>query len=235
MNRIANWNLPGVLLLASGMMLFGLAPPAISNAGAETAKAAIGENQVEIVNPKCPVMGTAMEKMVPEKMTRMFKGQRYGFCCEVCLGKWDKMTDAEREPIAKQAMGENLVEIVNPKCPVMGTAMEKTAPEKMTRMYKAQRYGFCCPVCLGKWDKMTDAEREPFAKAAMGENLVEIANPICPVMGTDMEKTAPEKMTRMYKGTRLGFCCEVCLGKWDKMTDAERAPIAKEAMQAASK
>jgi hypothetical protein len=133
--------------------------------------------------------------------------------------------------VAKGAMGENLVEIANPKCPVMGTDMEKMVPEKMTRMYKATRIGFCCEVCMGKWDKMTDAEREPLVKAAMGENLVEIANPKCPVMGTEMEATAPEKMTRMYKGMRLGFCCEVCLGKWDKMSDAERAPIAKESMQ----
>ncbi len=167
MNRIGNWSLPGVLLLASGMMLFGFAPLAAANTSEETGKAAISENLVEIVNPKCPVMGTAMEKMVPEKMTRMYKAQRFGFCCNVCLGKWDKMTDAEREPIAKAAMGENLVEIANPRCPVMGTEMEKTAPEKMTRMYKGMRLGFCCEVCLGKWDKMTDAEREPLAEEAM--------------------------------------------------------------------
>jgi len=46
-----------------------------------------------------------------------------------------------------------------------------------------------------------------------------------------MEATAAEKMTRMYKGMRRGFCCEVCMGKWDKMSDAERAPIARESMQ----
>jgi len=133
----------------------------------ESPKATEEGRLVTIVNPKCPVMGTAMEKAIPEKMTRMYKGQRIGFCCEVCLGKWDRMTDAEREPIVKQAMGENLVEITNPKCPVMGTDMEATAMEKMTRMYKGQRIGFCCEVCLGKWDRMTDAERNPIVRKAM--------------------------------------------------------------------
>ena len=65
----------------------------------------------------------------------------------------------------------------------------------------------------------------------MGENLVEIANPTCPTMGSAMETTAPEKMTRMYKGRRIGFCCKMCLKKWDAMSNVEKEPLVREAMQ----
>jgi hypothetical protein len=194
-------------------------------------KQAMGENLVDIVNPKCPTMGSAMETTAPERMTRMYKAQRIGFCCEGCLKKWDAMSAAEREPFVRKAMGENLVDIANPKCPVMDMAMEKKAEEKMTRMYRGQRIGFCCEVCLKKWDAMSAAEREPFVRKSMGENLVEIANPTCPTMGSAMETTAPKKMTRMYKGRRIGFCCEMCLKKWDAMSNAEKEPLVREAMQ----
>ncbi|MCF7821172.1 MAG: hypothetical protein K9M17_01865 [Mariprofundaceae bacterium] len=231
MKKVRNWSLLGVLALVSAAMLSGVPASAAGNAAVETAKRAEGTKLVHIVNPKCPVMSSVnMETKVEEKMTRMYKGQRVGFCCEVCLGKWDAMSPADREREFRKSMGENPVEITNPKCPVMDTAMEATAPEKMTRMYKGRRIGLCCETCLTQWDAMTDVEREPLVRKAMGENPVEIANSTCPTMGTTMEATAPEKMTRMYKGMRIGFCCETCLERWDTMTDAEKGPLVRKAM-----
>jgi hypothetical protein len=152
--------------------VLALAVPALAVSAAEKAtpepvKVAKAEKQVEIVNAKCPLMGTAMGKTAPENMTRMYKGQRVGFCCGTCLKKWDAMNDADREATFKTAMGTNPVEIVNAKCPIMGTEMEKTAPENMTRMYQGQRVGFCCDKCLQEWDKMSAADRDAKLKAVM--------------------------------------------------------------------
>ena len=234
--KIGSWRLLGGMLLVSAVMFPGLTASAAGDTAPGVAQATESAKLVPIVNPRCPVMSTVlMDKQVEESMTRMYKDQRVGFCCNVCLGKWDAMNDTDREVIFRQAMGENLVEIVNPKCPVMDTAMEKQIAEKMTRMYKGQRIGLCCEVCLKKWDAMSDAERELLVSKAMGENLVEIANRTCPTMGTAMETTAPENMTRMYKGRRIGFCCETCLKKWDAMSDAEKEPVVSKAMQARKK
>lgn len=104
MKKIRSWGLLGVLLLASAVMLSGLTASAAEMTPADTTKAAEGAKLVPIVNPTCPVMGTVMEKTAPENMTRMFKGQRVGFCCEVCLKKWDAMNDAERDVAFKEAM-----------------------------------------------------------------------------------------------------------------------------------
>ena len=81
-----------------------LAVSAAEKAKSEPAKAAKAEKQVDIVNAKCPLMGTAMGKTAPEKMTRMFKGQRVGFCCETCLKNWDAMNDADRDAKLKAAV-----------------------------------------------------------------------------------------------------------------------------------
>jgi hypothetical protein len=29
-------------------------------------------------------------------------------------------------------------------------------------------------------------------------------------------------VTVMYKGVKVGFCCEDCIGKWNKLSDAEK-------------
>jgi hypothetical protein len=67
------------------------------------------------------------------------------------------------------AKGEKEVTIVNAYCPLMGTAMGKTAPENMTRMYKEKRIGFCCDKCLKEWDAMNDADREKKFQEAMAK------------------------------------------------------------------
>jgi len=50
------------------------------------------------VNTKCPIMGGKIDPAnVPAKLTRMFKGQKVGFCCGGCPAKWDKLTDEQKE------------------------------------------------------------------------------------------------------------------------------------------
>jgi hypothetical protein len=95
------------MLVAIAVVAVGLSALAVSaadKAKPEPAKAVKAEKQVEIVNATCPLMGTPMGKTAPENMTRMFKGQRVGFCCEMCLKNWDAMNDADRDAKLKAAL-----------------------------------------------------------------------------------------------------------------------------------
>jgi hypothetical protein len=75
---------------------------------------------------------------------------------------------AAAAPAAAPAQAEKLVPTVNAKCPVMGGLVNmKGHPENLTLMYKDQRIGFCCPMCLPKWDAMTDAEKDAALKKVM--------------------------------------------------------------------
>ncbi len=45
-----------------------------------------------ITNTKCPIMGDPIDP----KYTTKFMGKKIGFCCEDCLPKWEKLSDAEK-------------------------------------------------------------------------------------------------------------------------------------------
>jgi len=49
-------------------------------------------------NTKCPIMGGAIDPAkVPESLTRVYKGKEIAFCCAMCPGQWDKLTDAQKD------------------------------------------------------------------------------------------------------------------------------------------
>ncbi len=61
------------------------------------APAAAPKAEAKVVNVRCPIKGTKMDQAnVPPSLTRMFRGQKVGFCCAGCPTAWDKLTDAEK-------------------------------------------------------------------------------------------------------------------------------------------
>ena len=46
--------------------------------------------------------------------------------------------------------------IVNARCPIMGGKPVAT----LTRDYNGQTVGFCCGMCPGQWDRLTDAQKD---------------------------------------------------------------------------
>ena len=45
------------------------------------------------MNTKCPVTGEAVDPA----STAEFKGTKVGFCCDNCIPKWDKLSDADKQ------------------------------------------------------------------------------------------------------------------------------------------
>jgi len=93
-----------VVIAVVVLTLSAVAASATGKVEKESKKTAKAEKLVEVVNPRCPLMGTPMDKTVPENMTRMYKGQRIGFCCDKCLKNWDTMNDADRDAKLKEAL-----------------------------------------------------------------------------------------------------------------------------------
>ena len=55
-------------------------------------------SKTAVVNATCPITGGALNPDdVPGKLTRVYKGQKIGFCCDGCPEAWDKLTDAEKD------------------------------------------------------------------------------------------------------------------------------------------
>ncbi len=68
-------------------------------------------------------------------------------------------------------------------------------------------------------DKKTD---KPAASAGATAKVVTV-NTMCPIGGDEFGNAPSE--TRTYKGTSIGFCCDHCTAKFDKMTDAEKENV----------
>jgi hypothetical protein len=55
-------------------------------------------SKIAVVNTKCPITGGALSSDgVAENLTRDYKGQKIGFCCDGCPAEWDKLTDAAKD------------------------------------------------------------------------------------------------------------------------------------------
>ncbi len=50
-----------------------------------------------VANAKCPISGKAIARAdVPAEWTRMYKGQKVGFCSTACPAAWGELSDAEK-------------------------------------------------------------------------------------------------------------------------------------------
>ena len=59
-------------------------------------------------------------------------------------------------------------EIVNARCPIMGTPLHPTkVPANLIRTYKGRKVGFCCAGCPAAWDKLTDKEKAAKLNASL--------------------------------------------------------------------
>jgi len=95
---------------------------------------------------------------------------------------------------------------------------------------------------LKSGDKKTALEELSRARKLMvsvleglgGSKASPIVNTKCPIMGTRLDPVkVPYRLTRLYKGKRIGFCCGGCPAAWDNLSDAQKQVKLKEALSGA--
>lgn len=75
--------------MGSGCHMMGAAAPGTT---AATRAGASSGSPTSFVNARCPIMGG---KPI-EALTRDYNGQKVGFCCAMCPGQWDNLSDADK-------------------------------------------------------------------------------------------------------------------------------------------
>jgi len=109
-----NWTIAGLALVGLALIAVAAAPalagccggcPTMGpKAGADGPTTAPADD-VKVVNARCPIMGTKLNRdKVPASLTRTFQGQKVGFCCGGCPGKWDSLSDEQKAAKLKAAM-----------------------------------------------------------------------------------------------------------------------------------
>jgi hypothetical protein len=62
---------------------------------------------VPVVNAWCPIVSenpVSSTKSKSKSLTRNWRGQRVGFCCEACPATWDGLTDEQRSAALSRAI-----------------------------------------------------------------------------------------------------------------------------------
>lgn len=184
MKRILTFALAAASLAGLAMMLAGC-----SNGNGAASHDHSSHNRagaVKSVNTICPIMREPVSADAP---TREFKGQVIGFCCAQCPQVWDQLSDTEKQAKLDAATGPKspadamptghqhteddgaaapaaAAQLVNARCPIMGSKVSKSGK---TREFQGNTVGFCCPMCLPAWDKLTDAEKQAKLDAAVAK------------------------------------------------------------------
>ena len=81
-------------------------------------------------------------------------------------------------------------------------------------------------ACLAAGVALTacaNSNKQADKPAAAASTKMVAVNTTCPIGGDDFGN-APS-VTRTVNGTTVGFCCDHCSAKFDKMTDAEKQNV----------
>ena len=105
--------------------------------------------------PECRAKGEMCDKC--KAMSKCPDCKAKGEMCDKCKAKMEAKGDNPGET----------KKVDNAKCPIMGTKLDKdNVPVDLTREFKGQTVGFCCPNCPPAWDKLSDDEKQAKLDAA---------------------------------------------------------------------
>ena len=156
------------------------------------------------VNENCP--GSGMP--VSDGVTTVVSGFTVGFCCGDCKEAFDGKPAAEQTAY----VAKHVETTINSECPGSGMPVA----EGKTALYNGFAVGFCCDDCKAGWNDADDAKKVAFiAKNHAPENEA------CPGSGNPINA----EVVALYRGHTVGFCCEGCQGKFNKMNDDEKTAI----------
>ena len=75
-------------------------------------------------------------------------------------------TDKPKAGTDTRAASQPAAKFVNTRCPMMNAPIKpEKVTEALTREYNGQKVAFCCSMCTGAWDKLSDAEKDAKLKA----------------------------------------------------------------------
>ncbi len=76
---------------------------------------------------------------------------------------------------------------------------------------------------LNKARQLVATSRQAMAKVKMAKEEQGIVNVRCPIMGSKLDPAkVSTKLTKLYKGKKIGFCCPRCPIKWGKLSDEDK-------------
>lgn len=113
----------------------------------------------------CPVTGEEFP-LTADTPKLVIEEKIYYFCCKGCAKKFSKEYQKKISDTTDLNVKNQVV------CPVMGTEFVPNSKSPKTE-YKGKTYYFCCPDCVGKFNKEPEKYISKAKKKCCGENSKE--------------------------------------------------------------
>ncbi len=99
-------------------------------------------------------------------------------------------------------------------------AAKNDAKEQNSADWKDGKVYFCCGNCKGKFEKMTQDEKDKLAAKANAQLVAtkQYEQKACPLTGNKLNQEA----TVEIGGVKVAFCCNGCKGKAEAWKDEEK-------------
>ena len=132
---------------------------------AGTAYVAFAAEEYSLEGVKCLLVS---KKDAKEEKSSKWKDGKVFFCCDGCLGKFERMDDDKKEEIAPTANHQLVAtkQYEQGACPFSGRAVTEG---KMVEV-KGVEVGFCCGGCVSKAEGMKE---DKLVAACFGEDAFE--------------------------------------------------------------
>ncbi len=119
-----------------------------------TSSLAMAANESNLEGVMCLLQG---KKAVNAEKASKYKEGKVYFCCDGCLGKFDKMTAEEKTKLAPKANSQLVAskQYAQEVCPFTGGKLN----DEMKLTVNGAEVKFCCGNCKGKAEKMEGDEQ----------------------------------------------------------------------------
>lgn len=172
----------------------------------------------------CPVSGEELGSM-GDPVVKVYDGREVRFCCDRCVGKFEKDQQTYWSKVDEEIIAEQLVHYPLGSCPISDHELvEREEHGAVNVVYDNRLIRLCCADCeedvqadpqgvMRKMDKeIADRQRESYP-------LEE-----CVISGEPLGSMG-EPFEIVYANRLVRFCCDGCLGKFHKDPSAAMAKL----------
>lgn len=159
--------------------------------------------------PECPVS----DKEINFRVHIDTDAGRVYFCCNGCIDKYKQRAArfASSVKVQQKVIGRM------PKVQVVCAACDAPPAKDVTADYKGEKLGFCCKDCSAKFTKEPDKYAKKLPDCYTYQTTCPVGN----------EKIDPSSSITLKDGSKIYFCCGMCIGKFQKNV-AKYAPKLEE-------
>jgi YHS domain-containing protein len=156
----------------------------------------------------CPVSGEKLGSM-GDPIIKQYNGREVRFCCNMCIGRFEKNTESYFKQIDEQMIADQLPYYPMSTCVVSGEALSEDGEDTAINIIHANRLvRLCCNMCKKEFKQDPGAFVAKIDKAAADAQRADYPLGTCMIGGKLGSMGEPSEI--VLAGRLVRFCCSMC-------------------------